>query len=91
MTDISAPVLPDHVKKPNEEEYKKSLEQVNASIEKIQKQFVNSYYRKKKKYTIKLISFFFKNHHHLRMLLERKSLNCLPRAITLVVRKSRLN
>lgn len=43
MTDISAPILPDHVKKPNEEEYKKSLEQVNASIEKIQKQFVNSY------------------------------------------------
>jgi hypothetical protein len=40
MSEIAAPVLPDHVKKPNEEEYKKSLEQVNTSIEKIQKQFV---------------------------------------------------
>lgn len=46
MTDIAAPVLPDHVKKPNEEEYKKSLEQVNASIEKIQKQFVRKYHLK---------------------------------------------
>lgn len=41
MSDLVAPVLPDHVKKPNEEEYKKSLEQVNANIEKIQKQFVS--------------------------------------------------
>ncbi|CEG69635.1 hypothetical protein RMATCC62417_05682 [Rhizopus microsporus] len=33
------PVLPEHVKKPNEEEYKKNIESINASIEKIQKQF----------------------------------------------------
>ncbi|EIE92139.1 hypothetical protein RO3G_16850 [Rhizopus delemar RA 99-880] len=35
----SPPVLPDHVKKPNEEEFKKTIEGVNASIEKLQKQF----------------------------------------------------
>ncbi|KAI8366888.1 hypothetical protein BD560DRAFT_353797, partial [Blakeslea trispora] len=34
-----APVLPDHVKKPNEEEHKKNLEAINANIERIQKQF----------------------------------------------------
>ncbi|KAI8058917.1 uncharacterized protein B0P05DRAFT_605987 [Gilbertella persicaria] len=40
MTTLSAPpVLPDHVKKPNEEEHKKKLEVINANIEKIQKQF----------------------------------------------------
>ncbi|OBZ86767.1 hypothetical protein A0J61_05181 [Choanephora cucurbitarum] len=33
------PVLPDHVKKPNEEEHKKALEAINANIDKIQKQF----------------------------------------------------
>jgi hypothetical protein len=37
----AAPVLPDHVKKPNEEEFKKELADVNANIEKIQKQFVS--------------------------------------------------
>lgn len=37
---IAPPTLPEHVKKPNEEEYKKELEKVNANIEKIQKQFV---------------------------------------------------
>lgn len=37
----SPPVLPDHVKKPNEEEFKKTIEGVNASIEKLQKQFVS--------------------------------------------------
>ncbi|RCH93522.1 hypothetical protein CU098_004824, partial [Rhizopus stolonifer] len=36
---IVPPVLPDHVKKPNEEEFKKNLENINASIEKLQKQF----------------------------------------------------
>lgn len=41
MSDTAAPVLPEHVKRPNEEEYKKSLEAVNQNIEKIQKQFVN--------------------------------------------------
>ncbi|KAG2209473.1 hypothetical protein INT47_008316 [Mucor saturninus] len=41
MSELTAPVLPDHVKKPNEEEYKKTLEQVNANIEKIQKQFAS--------------------------------------------------
>lgn len=35
----AAPVLPDHVKKPNEEEFKKELAEVNANIEKLQKQF----------------------------------------------------
>ncbi|KAI8637019.1 hypothetical protein BD408DRAFT_425264 [Parasitella parasitica] len=35
----AAPVLPDHVKKPNEEEFKNKLAEVNANIEKIQKQF----------------------------------------------------
>ncbi|KAG1376388.1 hypothetical protein G6F61_007637 [Rhizopus arrhizus] len=35
----SPPVLPEHVKKPNEEEFKKTIESINASIEKIQKQF----------------------------------------------------
>ncbi|KAK4518255.1 uncharacterized protein ATC70_001607 [Mucor velutinosus] len=35
----AAPVLPDHVKKPNEEEFKKALAEVNANIEKLQKQF----------------------------------------------------
>ncbi|RCI02220.1 hypothetical protein CU098_006502 [Rhizopus stolonifer] len=40
MTTLSAPpVLPDHVKKPNEEEHKKKLEVINVNIEKIQKQF----------------------------------------------------
>ncbi|GAA5811133.1 hypothetical protein MFLAVUS_004562 [Mucor flavus] len=39
MSQLIAPVLPDHVKKPNEEEYKKTLEQINGNIEKIQKQF----------------------------------------------------
>ncbi|KAI8878159.1 hypothetical protein K501DRAFT_277802 [Backusella circina FSU 941] len=39
MADIAAPVLPDHVKKPNEEEYKKTLEEVNGKIEKVQKEF----------------------------------------------------
>lgn len=43
MSELTAPVLPDHVKKPNEEEYKKTLEQVNANIEKIQKQFASIY------------------------------------------------
>lgn len=37
----AAPVLPDHVKKPNEEEFKKELAEVNANIEKLQKQFVS--------------------------------------------------
>lgn len=41
MSELIAPVLPDHVKKPNEDEYKKTLEQVNANIEKIQKQFAS--------------------------------------------------
>ncbi|KAL9555532.1 hypothetical protein MBANPS3_002317 [Mucor bainieri] len=35
----AAPVLPDHVKKPNEDEFKKELAEVNANIEKLQKQF----------------------------------------------------
>ncbi|KAI9265921.1 hypothetical protein BY458DRAFT_534120 [Sporodiniella umbellata] len=40
MTQATAPpVLPDHVKKPNEEEFKKNIEGINASIEKLQKQF----------------------------------------------------
>lgn len=51
MSDSAAPVLPDHVKKPNEEDYKKSLETVNQNIEKIQKQFVNYDDDKKKKKT----------------------------------------
>lgn len=38
---VAPPTLPEHVKKPNEEEYKKELEKVNANIEKIQKQFVS--------------------------------------------------
>jgi hypothetical protein len=42
MADIVAPVLPEHIKKPNEEEYKKKLEQVNGKIEKVQKEFVSS-------------------------------------------------
>lgn len=37
----AAPVLPDHVKKPNEDEFKKELAEVNANIEKLQKQFVS--------------------------------------------------
>lgn len=41
------PVLPEHVKKPNEEEYKKNIESINASIEKIQKQFVSCKKQKK--------------------------------------------
>lgn len=41
MSELIAPVLPDHVKKPNEEEHKKNLEKINANIEKIQKQFVS--------------------------------------------------
>lgn len=40
----AAPVLPDHVKKPNEEEFKKELADVNANIEKIQKQFVSFFF-----------------------------------------------
>jgi hypothetical protein len=86
MSDIAAPVLPDHVKKPNEEEYKKSLEQVNSSIEKIQKQFVRwkklVIQKKKKKH---LIQFIF------RMPLEKRLPNYLVKMIILVVRKSRLN
>ncbi|CEP09869.1 hypothetical protein [Parasitella parasitica] len=39
--DAAAPVLPDHVKKPNEDEFKKQLADINANIEKIQKQFVS--------------------------------------------------
>ncbi|KAI8364008.1 hypothetical protein EDC96DRAFT_511535 [Choanephora cucurbitarum] len=38
-TPSTPPVLPDHVKKPNEEEHKKALEAINANIDKIQKQF----------------------------------------------------
>lgn len=41
MADTGAPTLPEHVKKPNEEEYKKELEKVNADIERVQKQFVS--------------------------------------------------
>ena len=41
------PVLPEHVKKPNEEGYKKNIESINASIEKIQKQFVSCKKQKK--------------------------------------------
>ncbi|KAI9486663.1 MAG: hypothetical protein EXX96DRAFT_474933 [Benjaminiella poitrasii] len=39
MSELAPPVLPDHVKKPNEEEHKKNLEKINANIERIQKQF----------------------------------------------------
>lgn len=43
----SPPVLPEHVKKPNEEEFKKTIESINASIEKIQKQFVSFFFKTK--------------------------------------------
>ncbi|KAI8973512.1 hypothetical protein BDF20DRAFT_882784 [Mycotypha africana] len=39
VSTLTPPVLPEHVKKPNEEEFKKQLANVNANIEKIQKQF----------------------------------------------------
>ncbi|CDH58278.1 related to bfr1-nuclear segregation protein [Lichtheimia corymbifera JMRC:FSU:9682] len=35
---LTPPVLPSHVKKPNEEEHKKALAEVNARIDKLQKQ-----------------------------------------------------
>lgn len=50
------PVLPEHVKKPNEEEYKKNIESINASIEKIQKQFVSCKKQKKKASSCKMMN-----------------------------------
>lgn len=82
----AAPVLPDHVKKPNEEEFKKELADVNANIEKIQKQFVSfslCYY-----YCYYLVT---DTKYHNRMLLERRLPRFLKRTIMLVVRKSRLS
>lgn len=83
MSDITAPVLPDHVKKPNEEEYKKTLEQVNANIEKIQKQFASIQHHIEEKFLICLLLF--------RMLLEKRLQNYLVRVITTVARKLKLN
>lgn len=42
---LTPPVLPSHVKKPNEEEHKKALAEVNARIDKLQKQMVIAYTR----------------------------------------------
>lgn len=39
---LTPPVLPSHVKKPNEEEHKKALAEVNARIDKLQKQMVRT-------------------------------------------------
>ncbi|KAI7901718.1 uncharacterized protein BX663DRAFT_513809 [Cokeromyces recurvatus] len=39
MAELAPPVLPDHVKKPNKEEHKKTIEAINANIERIQKQY----------------------------------------------------
>lgn len=61
MSQLIAPVLPDHVKKPNEEEYKKTLEQINGNIEKIQKQFV-SFVPPRHPF---FLPFLFIHHHHL--------------------------
>jgi hypothetical protein len=76
----SPPVLPEHVKKPNEEEFKKTIESINASIEKIQKQFVSFFFKRD----------FIISHQH-RMLSRKKSPSYLPKATTRVVRKSRVN
>lgn len=64
MSQLIAPVLPDHVKKPNEEEYKKTLEQINGNIEKIQKQFVSFALPPPFFFTLLLLNFHHRHHHH---------------------------
>lgn len=80
---LTPPVLPSHVKKPNEEEHKKALAEVNARIDKLQKQMVNWIHARAPSIIWKSIPVAY---CHCRMLSRKRSASCRANQTTLVAR-----